>query len=31
MADAGHVRAIDALGDARSWLGSEYTGEGKYQ
>jgi hypothetical protein len=31
MADAGHARAIDALADARPWLGGEHSGEGKYQ
>jgi hypothetical protein len=31
MAQAGHARAIDALGDLRPWLGGEHSGEGKYQ
>jgi hypothetical protein len=31
MAQSGHARAIDALGDARPWLGGEHTGEGEYQ
>jgi hypothetical protein len=31
MADAGRARAIDALADARPWLGREDTGEDNYQ
>ena len=31
LAQAGKARAIDALGDARPWLGREDTGEGKNQ
>jgi hypothetical protein len=31
MAQAGHAQAVDALADARLWLGGENTGEGKYR